>query len=98
MLFTLPIYWLLAPIFRRARVQTTADFFERRYGFQFMVFYAAFALFICAGYTSVMLYGSARLIEALTNHAIPWQWGILLNGKRVIPLRNPWRAYRRCLE
>src|SRR5690606_24671040 len=27
MIFTLPIYWLLVPIFRRARVQTTADFF-----------------------------------------------------------------------
>jgi Na+/proline symporter len=78
MLFTLPIYWILTPVFRRARVQTTADFFERRFGGGFMVFYAAFALFICAGYTSVMLYGSARLVEALTNHQIPWEWGILL--------------------
>jgi SSS family solute:Na+ symporter len=32
MIFTLPIYWLVSPIFRRARVMTTADFFERRFG------------------------------------------------------------------
>jgi Na+/proline symporter len=51
MLFTLPIYWLLAPVFRRARVLTTADFFERRYGAGFMYFYAAFAMYICASYT-----------------------------------------------
>src|SRR5262249_10913953 len=25
MIFTLPIYWLISPIFRRARVMTTAD-------------------------------------------------------------------------
>jgi len=80
MLFTLPIYWLLAPVFRRARVLTTADFFERRYGAGFMTFYAAFAMYICVSYTSVMLYGSARLIEALTDGAIPWTWAILITA------------------
>ncbi|MBM4078909.1 MAG: sodium:solute symporter family protein, partial [Planctomycetes bacterium] len=80
MLFTLPIYWLLAPIFRRARVLTTADFFERRYGPWYMLVYAVFSLYICVGYTSVMLYGSARLVEALTGGAIGWQLGILLMG------------------
>lgn len=78
MLFTVPICWLLAPVFRRARVLTTADFFQRRYGAGFMYFYAAFALFICVAYTSVMLYGSGRLIEALTDGAISWQWAILI--------------------
>lgn len=80
MLFTVPICWLLAPVFRRARVLTTADFFERRYGSGFMYFYAAFALFICVAYTSVMLYGSGRLIEALTNGAITWQWAVLITA------------------
>jgi SSS family transporter len=80
MLLTLPIYWLLAPVFRRARVQTTADFFERRFGTEFMYFYAFFAMFISVAYTSVMLYGSARLIESLTDHAISWQWAILLTA------------------
>jgi Na+/proline symporter len=78
MLFTLPVYWLLAPIFRRARVLTTADFFERRFGTTFMLVYSFFALFVCVGYTSVMLFGSAMLVEALTGGAIPYAWGIVL--------------------
>lgn len=78
MIFTLPLYWLLAPVFRRARVQTTADFFERRYGSPFMGLYALFGLFICVGFTSVMLFGSAKLVDALTGGAIPWPAGIVL--------------------
>lgn len=78
MLFTLPIYWLLAPIFRRARVFSTADFFDRRYGTSFGLLYAAFGLFICVGYTGVMLFGSARVIEGVTGGAISLPTGILL--------------------
>ncbi|MBM3801460.1 MAG: sodium:solute symporter family protein [Acidimicrobiia bacterium] len=71
MLFTLPIYWLLAPIFRRARVQTTADFFELRYGTNFMLLYTVFGMAVCIIFTAVMLFGSAQLIESLTGGAIP---------------------------
>lgn len=76
MIFTLPLYWLLAPVFRRARVMTTADFFERRFGVGFMLVYAAFALFVMVGFTSVGLYGTAKLVEALTGGQIPWRWSI----------------------
>ncbi len=77
MLLTLPIYWLLAPVFRRARVLTTADFYERRYGAWFSIFYSFFALFICVVFTGLMLFGSARLVESLTDQALSWQWIIL---------------------
>lgn len=80
MIFTLPIYWLLAPIFRRARVMTTADFFERRFGKGFMLLYAAFALFIMIGFASVGLYGTAKLVEALTGGHIPWRLSIIVVG------------------
>ena len=73
MIFTLPIYWLLAPIFRRARVQTTADFFERRYGSGFMLLYAVFAMAITVGFSSMGLYGTAKLVESLTGGQMPWQ-------------------------
>jgi Na+/proline symporter len=76
MIFTLPIYWLLAPIFRRARVMTTADFFERRFGTGFSLLYAAFALFVLAAFTSVGLYGTAKLVESLTDGQVAWQWCI----------------------
>jgi Na+/proline symporter len=80
MIFTLPIYWLLAPVFRRARVMTTADFFERRFGRGFMLLYAAFALFILVSFASVGLYGTAKLVEALTGGHIPWQLSIVVVG------------------
>ncbi len=71
--FTLPIYWLLAPVFRRARVMTTADFFERRFGTGFTLLYAAFALFIMVAFSSVGLYGTARLVESLLGQSISWR-------------------------
>ncbi len=80
MLFTLPIYWLLAPIFRRARVLTTADFFERRFGRGFGLLYSFSGLFIAVGYTSVMLFASAKLVESLTDGRLPCMQGVLLLG------------------
>lgn len=79
-LFSLPVYWILAPVFRRARVQTTADFFDRRFGREMMLVYSFFALVVTVSFTSVMLFGSARLIESLTGGQIPWQMGIVLVG------------------
>jgi Na+/proline symporter len=76
MIFSLPIFWLLAPVYRRARMLTTADFFERRFGTAFSLIYTLFAMFTMVGFTSVGLYGSALLIEALTGGQIPWQVGI----------------------
>jgi SSS family solute:Na+ symporter len=78
MIFTLPIYWLVSPIFRRARVLTTADFFERRYGTGFMLLYAAFALFILVAFSSTGLYGTAKLVEALTGQELSWKVAIPL--------------------
>jgi Na+/proline symporter len=80
MIFTLPIYWLISPIFRRARMMTTADFFERRFGRGFMLLYAVFALFIMVGLSSVGLYGSAKLVESLTGGELSWKLGILVIG------------------
>lgn len=76
MIFSLPVFWLLAPVYRRARMLTTADFFERRFGTGFSLVYALFAMFTMIGFTSVGLYGSAKLIEALTGGEVPWQAGI----------------------
>ena len=78
MVFTLPIYWLLAPFFRRARVLTTADFFERRFGREMMYVYSFFALFVMLSFNGVMFYGAAKVIEALTDGGIPHHWAIVL--------------------
>ncbi len=76
-LLTLPIYWLLAPIFRRARVLTTADFFERRFGAPMMYLYSASALYVVISTNSVMLYGAGKLVESLTGQQVSWQSAIV---------------------
>lgn len=78
MVFTLPLYWLLAPIFRRSRMLTTADFFEARYGKMMMYVYSAFALFVVLTHNGLMLFGSGKLIEAITQHAVPWQAAVIV--------------------
>ncbi len=80
MVFTLPVYWLLAPIYRRARVLTTADFFERRFGTEFMALYSLFSMFYSLVSTSIMLYASSRLLEALMDHTISWQYILVILG------------------
>jgi Na+/proline symporter len=77
-IFTLPLYWLLSPVLRRARVMTTADFFERRFGKGFMLLYAVFALFIMISFASVGLYGTSKLVESLTGGEVSWRLSILI--------------------
>ena len=77
-LFTTAFYWLLAPVFRRARCITTADFFEHRYGTGYSLLYTLDAVFINISFTGVMLYGSGRMIEALTGGAISLPWAIAI--------------------
>jgi Na+/proline symporter len=77
MLFTLPIYWLLAPIFRRARVLTTADFLERRFGPEMMHVYSSFALLVLLAFNGTMFFGAAKVIEGLTGGRIPHNWAII---------------------
>jgi SSS family transporter len=77
-LFTTAFYWMLAPVFRRARCVTTADFLEKRYGPGFGLLYTIDAVFMNIGFMGVMLYGSGRMLEALTGHAITLPWAIAI--------------------
>ncbi len=66
-IFNTPLYWLLSPVFRRARCTTTADFYEMRYGPSLGLLYGFMGIVVNIGYLSVALLGSAKLIESLTN-------------------------------
>ena len=77
-LFTTAFYWLLAPVFRRARCITTADYFEKRFGTGYSVLYTLYAVYINIGYVAVMLFGSGRMIEALTDGSISFPWAIAI--------------------
>lgn len=65
-LFTTPFYWLLAPIFRRLRVLTTAEFFELRYGRAYSVAYATFCLYLLALWQGIAIKGTAITVAAIT--------------------------------
>lgn len=77
-IFNLPFFWLLAGPFRRARCLTTGDFYESRYGASVGLLYGVVGTVINVGYLGVMLFGSGRLIEALTGGAIPLTASIAL--------------------
>jgi Na+/proline symporter len=66
-LFTTPFYWLLAPIFRRLRVVTIAEFLELRYGRAYSLAYAAFCVYLLAVWQGIAIKGTAVTVAAITN-------------------------------
>jgi Na+/proline symporter len=65
-LFCTPFYWILAPLFRRMRCITTADYFEKRYSSSVATLFTVSALCILVADMGTMLLGSGKVIEALT--------------------------------
>ena len=62
-LFITPFYWLMAPIFRRVRRTTMAEFTEDRYGPWMAVIYILFALAFFIINTGSMLKGAGKVIS-----------------------------------
>lgn len=65
-----PIYWIMAPLLRRIRAITTADFFVVRFGPLTAVLYSVYGIAISVVLMAGMLYGSGKLITALTDDAV----------------------------
>ena len=71
-LFTTPFYWLLAPVFRRLRVTTLADFFELRFGRLYATVYTCFAVYLLALWQGIAIKGTTATVSAIAG--IPeWQ-------------------------
>lgn len=70
-MFPTPFYWIIAPIYRRLRYITMADFFRERYGHSLAILYT----FMGVGYfcmdIGIILKGTGRTIEGLTGGQIP---------------------------
>jgi Na+/proline symporter len=62
-LFATPFYWLMAPVFRRARRTTLAEVVEDRYGPWMGAIYTAFALIFFTLNTANMLKGAGKVIS-----------------------------------
>lgn len=76
-LFVTPFYWLMAPLFRRSRFLTTADFFEARFGSKLGTLYAVMGIVIFSVNMGTLLKGTGLIVNAVTQGAVPEMWAIL---------------------
>ncbi len=77
-MFSTPFYWIVAPIYRRLRYVTMADFFEQRYGSALAVVYSFLGVtFFCMD-IGIMLKGTGITVEGLTGGAMPESYTILV--------------------
>ena len=65
-LFATPFFWLIAPIYRRLRYITMADFFEKRYGSNMGVLYAFMGLLFFTLNIGLLLKGTSTVLESIT--------------------------------
>ena len=76
-LFVTPFYWLMAPLFRRSRFLTTADFFEARFGSKLGTLYAVMGILIFSVNMGTLLKGTGLIVNAVTLGAVSEFWAIL---------------------
>jgi Na+/proline symporter len=69
-LFATPFYWIMAPVFRRIRRTTMAEFTEDRYGSWMGIVYIAFAVCFFIINTGSMLKGAGKVISQATGGGI----------------------------
>ena len=65
-LWATPFYWIVAPLMRRMRALTTSDFFEARYDTSTSTLYAFYGILMTIAMLAGGLYGSGKLVNALT--------------------------------
>jgi Na+/proline symporter len=69
-LFITPFYWIMAPVFRRIRRTTMAEFTEDRYGSWMGAIYIVFALCFFIINTGSMLKGAGKVISQATGGTV----------------------------
>jgi Na+/proline symporter len=69
-LFITPFYWIMAPVFRRIRRTTTAEFMEDRYGRWMSGIYIVFSVCFFTINTGSMLKGAGKVISQATGGTV----------------------------
>ncbi len=69
-LFATPFFWIIAPIYRRLRYVTMADFFQERYGTVLAIVYTIMGVLYFCMDIGIMLKGTGITIEALTGGVV----------------------------
>ncbi len=94
-MFGTPFYWLVAPLVRRMRCLTLADYFEERFGRGAAALYivvAAVGMVVCL--TSVLLATTSTVQgmmgKAATDDAEAWFYGILLISTLTFMIYSYW--------
>ena len=72
-LFVTPFYWIIAPLFRRSRFITTADFFKARFGSKMAMLYAVMGVLTFAVNIGTLLKGTGTIATAVTQGVMP-EW------------------------
>lgn len=65
-----PVFWLVAPLLRRLRTRTTADFFGARFGTHLATLYAAYAIGITVVVVAATLFSGGKLIDAVVGDSL----------------------------
>lgn len=65
-LWATPFYWIVAPVMRRMRALTTADFFEARFNASTAALYTVYGIIMSIVFIAAGLYGSGKMVNALT--------------------------------
>lgn len=65
-IFATPFYWIVAPVMRRMRALTTADFFESRYNTSTATLYSIYGMVISIVFLAALLFASGKMVSALT--------------------------------
>ncbi|MCH9655936.1 MAG: hypothetical protein K0U86_15585 [Planctomycetes bacterium] len=69
-LWATPFYWIVAPIMRRMRALTTADFFETRFNGPTAVLYSFYGIAISITFIAGGLFGTGKMVDALTGNEL----------------------------
>ena len=94
-MFGTPFYWLIAPVVRRMRCLTLADYFEERFGRGASVLYTVVATVGMTVCLASVLLATTRTVQGMMGKAdVPdaeaWFFGILLVGTAVFVLYGYW--------
>ncbi len=72
-----PFDWVMAPVWRRLRVVTCADYFKTRYSESVATLYAFMAIIITMLNIGTMLLGSSLVVESITDGQIPFAVSVI---------------------
>ncbi|MHC4632591.1 MAG: sodium:solute symporter family protein [Planctomycetota bacterium] len=94
-LFGTPFYWIIAPIVRRMRCLTMADFFQQRFGKSAGILYIIVAAVGMVVFLAGVLLATTRTVQgmmgkALTDESEIWFFGILFITTAVFIIYSYW--------